>query len=240
MSILLETAFIFFMGSVIGWVLELFFRRINNPEGKWINPGFCTGPYLPIYGFGLSALYLLSLVPLPFLPGQRVLEALVRIAAMGLCVTLLEFFSGLICLKVFNVRLWDYRNQPGNIMGIICPLFTCLWIAMAALYYFAMHPFILKAVRWLAQNLAFSFFIGMFFGILLVDAANSAQLVFKLKKFARDNNVILRYEGIKSDIRRHYAERKEKYRFFKPFRTELPLAEHLKNMREKFEAGRKK
>ena len=47
MDIFLTLAFLFFIGSVFGWVLELFFRRFisaANPERKWINPGFCTGP----------------------------------------------------------------------------------------------------------------------------------------------------------------------------------------------------
>ena len=63
MNLFLTLAFLFFIGSVLGWVLELFFRKFfsgSNPEHKWINPGFCTGPYLPIYGFGLCALYLLA------------------------------------------------------------------------------------------------------------------------------------------------------------------------------------
>lgn len=62
MSMFLTLAFLFFVGSVAGWVLELFFRRFlsdANPERKWINPGFCTGPYLPLYGVGLCVLYLI-------------------------------------------------------------------------------------------------------------------------------------------------------------------------------------
>ena len=41
MSIFLQLAFLFFVGSVSGWVLELLFRRFfsrANPERKWINP----------------------------------------------------------------------------------------------------------------------------------------------------------------------------------------------------------
>ena len=62
MSELLTLSFLFFMGSIAGWVLELFFRRFfssANPERKWINPGFCTGPYVPLYGLGLCAMYLI-------------------------------------------------------------------------------------------------------------------------------------------------------------------------------------
>ena len=49
MNTFLKLAFLFYIGSSLGWVLELFFRRFisgNNPERKWINPGFMVGPCL--------------------------------------------------------------------------------------------------------------------------------------------------------------------------------------------------
>ena len=63
MNKFLILAFLFFVGSTFGWILEVFFRKFfsrNNPEHKWINPGFCTGPYLPLYGSGLCVLYLIA------------------------------------------------------------------------------------------------------------------------------------------------------------------------------------
>ena len=56
MNLLLIFAFLFFIGCLIGWEIELIYRRFlskNNPERKWINPGFLIGPWLPIYGSGL-------------------------------------------------------------------------------------------------------------------------------------------------------------------------------------------
>lgn len=63
MNLFLTLAFLFFVGSVTGWIIELVYRRFfssANPERKWINPGFCTGPYLPLYGCGLCVLYLIA------------------------------------------------------------------------------------------------------------------------------------------------------------------------------------
>lgn len=60
MRIWLILAYLFFVGSCFGWILELLYRNIRNRNKIWINPGFCTGPYLPIYGFGLCVLYLLA------------------------------------------------------------------------------------------------------------------------------------------------------------------------------------
>ena len=65
MNLFLTLAYLFFIGSVLGWVLELFYRRFisgANPERKWINPGFCVGPYVPLYGFGLCILFVLAYI----------------------------------------------------------------------------------------------------------------------------------------------------------------------------------
>lgn len=62
MNLFLTIAFLFFIGSMAGWVIEVVFRRFfssANPERKWINPGFLSGPYLPLYGFSLCVLFLL-------------------------------------------------------------------------------------------------------------------------------------------------------------------------------------
>ena len=75
----------------------------------------------------------------------------------------------------------------------------------------------------------------MFFGVFIIDVVNSAQLVVKLKKFAEDNDVIVRYEALKTHIRQQREERSLKYHFFRPFRTERPLAESLREMQAELE-----
>ena len=70
MNEFLVIAFLFFIGSLVGWVLELLFRRFisdANPKRKWINPGFLVGPYLPLYGFSLSALYIMAHINVDFI-----------------------------------------------------------------------------------------------------------------------------------------------------------------------------
>ena len=62
-QIFLIVMFLFFFGSFMGWVLELFYRRFlsrANPERVWLNPGFLYGPCVPLYGFGTVILFILS------------------------------------------------------------------------------------------------------------------------------------------------------------------------------------
>lgn len=238
MNLFLTLAFLFFIGSVAGWVMELLFRRFNssgNPEHKWINPGFCTGPYLPLYGCGLCLLYLIAQLEKFRFVSNPFWNKITLFSAMAVCMTAIEYLAGIMSLKILKVRLWDYSNEKFNIQGIICPKFSLIWALLGALYYFLIHPHILGALNWLSDNLAFSFVIGLFFGFFIIDAAQSVQLVAKLKKYAEENDVVVKYEAIKTHIRSVYDERKQKYNFFRPFHSDIPISEHLKKLRSSFE-----
>lgn len=238
MSTFLTLAFLFFIGALGGWGLEVVFRKFfssDNPDHRWVNPGFCTGPYLPIYGFGLCFLYLIaSLEPL-ILASSPFWRKTLLFLTMAVCMTAVEYVGGVFLLKYYHVRLWDYRNCWGNVQGLICPLFSLFWAILGAMYYFLIHPHILNALRWLSQNLAFSFVIGLFYGVFLIDISHSLQLVNKMKQFADSNELILKYESIKLYIRDQQAKRGSKVHFFRAFKSEQSLNEHLKDMIESFE-----
>lgn len=44
-------------------------------------------------------------------------------------VTMVELGAGLVANR--DYRVWDYRSQPGNLWGQICPLFSLLWIPVS-------------------------------------------------------------------------------------------------------------
>ena len=52
-----------------------------------------------------------------------------RAAVGALIVTMVEFAAGMLVNRQYEV--WDYRDQPLNFMGQICPLFTALWLPLA-------------------------------------------------------------------------------------------------------------
>lgn len=235
MDLFLTLAFLFFLGSVSGWCLEVVFRKFfssSNPEHKWINPGFCTGPYLPIYGFGLCALYLIAQLETRVTIQNPFWRKVMMLLFMAAAMTAIEYIAGILCLKVAKVRLWDYSDLWGNVQGIICPLFSLFWAILGGGYYFFVHPDILGALGWLSENLAFSFVIGFFFGVFTLDVAHSAQLVVKLRKWAQENDVVVHYEALKAQIRRRAEAEKKKYHFFLAFRSDFPMVEHLKATRE--------
>lgn len=222
MSLFLKYLFLFFIGSTLGWIVELFFRRLAHK--KWVNPGFLIGPYLPIYGFGLCFLTLIYTL----LQGY---SWWLNIILMGVTMTILELIGGLCFLKT-GVKLWDYSNMPLNYKGIICPTFSAIWTIVGALYYFFLASPVNKMLNWFASNLSFSFVLGAFFGLILVDYIKSTQLFFKIKKYAKDNDLEIKYEELKLRIKEHKEKRKEKYSFFFSFNNIKTWQEYLEEYKK--------
>ena len=56
-------------------------------------------------------------------------------AAVGAgIVTMVELGIGLLCNRNYDV--WDYRDQAGNFLGQICPIFTILWFPVSLMALF--------------------------------------------------------------------------------------------------------
>jgi len=163
------------VGSLAGWVLELFYRGFVSQK-KLVNPGFLAGPYLPLYGFGVVILYLLSLPDI---------HIALRIPFFFFIISLLEYLTGLFFLLVFQLRLWDYRKKLLNIQGLVCPEFSIYWTILSTLFFFFIVPQLDKIIE-LSQSLYVSYFIiGVFIGLMGHDMIVSFNLAFRLKKMIK-------------------------------------------------------
>ena len=232
---LMILALLFSSGSMIGWVLEVFYRRFkpDNKERVWINPGFLNGPCLPLYGFGLTALYLLALLERFIMIDNAALRKGILFAVMAAAMTFIELIAGELFIVKRHLKLWDYSGLRFNYKGVICPRFSFYWALLGAGYYFFIHPRILSGLEWFSHNLLFSFVIGFFYGILTLDLIHSFSLTSKIKAFAEENEIIIRYDELKRYIRAETERRREKYRFLNALHTERELLDELKAFLEK-------
>lgn len=227
MEYFLIVAFLFITGSVIGWVIELFFRRIFTAK-KWINPGFLVGPYLPLYGFGLCGLFGLASIDISFITEIRWLQIVIMVAIMTLVMTFIEYIAGLIFIKGMNIKLWDYSNRKGNIQGIVCPLFTFFWGVVSAIYIIFIHNIVISWVSWFQNNITFSFFVGAIIGAMVVDFAYSMHLATMIKRYAKESKFVIHYEKLKESISDRFNESKVKRIFMLPFKTIGSLGDSIK------------
>ena len=238
MNIFLALAYLFFIGAVFGWVLEVFFRKFfssANPEHRWINPGFCVGPYIPLYGCGLCILFLLATLGSRYGLDSGIGGRALLFFGMAVSMTLIEYIAGIMLLRLFKLRLWDYSRLWGNIQGLICPLFSLFWTILGAIYYFFIHPVILEALTWLSHNLAFSFVIGFFFGVFTIDVAYSGSLVAKMKAYADEHQVVVRLEEFRLHIRRKRELASMRVHFFLQLQTRHDLSDYLKEAQDAIE-----
>lgn len=181
-------AYIFFFGCMLGWSIEFFFRRFKkaNKEKLWYNPGFLTGPWLPVYGFGALVLFVISFCEQYFIGSGScgILYYGLMFLVMALVMTAVEYAAGKIFICGMHIRLWNYSKEWGNIQGIVCPKFTLFWGLLSAVYYFFIYPRFKYMVMWFIDHPWFSFVVGIIFGLFLVDFAFAVRLGALLRKQA--------------------------------------------------------
>lgn len=189
---------LFVIGSLVGYVIELFYRRFVSQK-RWVNPGFMVGPYIPLYGFGVILLYAISNFGIAETNLPEWAKTLIILGIIGVLMTLIELIAGLIFIRGMHIKLWDYSNRWGNFKGVICPLFSLIWFGAGSLYYFFLNPLIVKAVIAIAENPIYDYFIGLVIGMMLVDLAYSLHLGIKVKKLS--NNMVIKFEEFKVSVR---------------------------------------
>lgn len=210
MVILIKIVLIFFIGALCGYIMELFYRRYAHK--KWINPGFLAGPWLPLYGCGLLCLYGMSSIDLSFIP-NIFLQKLCLILVITVVMTLLEYITGIIFTKGLKVKLWDYSDRKGNVQGIICPLFTVIWGIIGGLYNLFLHPIIALCIDFVVAYTQVYFILGMLSGIFIIDNFYSFRVVAKIKKWATEHDIVVKYEQFKLNIKQNSEKLKQKNSF---------------------------
>ncbi len=222
-----QLVLLFSVGSISGWILEVFWRRFFGLSRRWINPGFMSGPWLPLYGFGFILLYSICRLELP-----PALNALIFLFLL----TALEFLAGLISVYHFRIRLWDYRQNKGNILGLICPLYSFLWMLLGLFFLWGIYPFLDSAVFFVGINPEFSFFLGLYGGTFGLDLWQSMDLAERIKNFVRESEEkwMVDFEIFKLELRdRIPGKLVNKTRYLLPFYGELgsSLRERLERHR---------
>lgn len=77
------------------------------------------------------------------------LPLLLRALAGAGIITMVELAAGLLVNR--NFAVWDYRDQTGNFLGQICPLFTVLWIPVSMLA-LSLHGMLIRLMDRVRQD----------------------------------------------------------------------------------------
>lgn len=127
----------FTLYSFVGWVCESIWCSVEAK--KWVNRGFLSGPFCPIYGFG-GLIILIVTEPLIQYP------PLVFLAAT-LAASLLEYFTGWLLEALFQMRWWDYSHRRFNIKGRVCLGNSLLFGVMGIGVTYFLHPLVRRLIE---------------------------------------------------------------------------------------------
>ena len=107
---LINLILLFFAYAFLGWCIEVTLKYFQFH--RFINRGFLTGPWLPIYGSGaaLITVVIKGLAPLEFSVGTT-------FAVSFLLCGFLEYMTSYVLEKRFHARWWDYSQKPMNLHG---------------------------------------------------------------------------------------------------------------------------
>ena len=156
---------LFFLTAVFGWLWEG--RLYLLKDEMYVNRGFLTGPWLPIYGTGAVMLEIL-------LHKWRDRPAMVFLLSMLLC-TILEYAAGWYLETAWGIKWWDYSQVPFHFQGRICLLSSLLFGAGGMLLVWLASPF-LYSVYWRIPARCRVVLGLLAIGLFVADATYSAVL----------------------------------------------------------------
>jgi uncharacterized membrane protein len=148
--------------AFVGWIIETTYRSFN--ENKFVNAGFLSGPFLPIYGFGAVIITSINIEVQKF---PSILSWIITL----LSPTFLEYFGSWIMEKIFKLKLWDYKNERLNINGRICLKFSVIWAFFAVIHILIIQPRIFKRIMILGPYYS-HFIAGGLVSYFMLDLTN--------------------------------------------------------------------
>ena len=176
----------FFIYAFIGWVVEVSYHTVTI--GKFINRGFLSGPYCPIYGFGaISVIY--------FLTDIAEKNKLVLFIGSIAIATAIEFVAGFLLEKIFHERWWDYSDRKLNIGGYVCLEFSVIWGLFCFLLYEAVHPLVKNLVGLIPLGMLKYLDLGLII-IMTID------LIATINTLVGINKKLKVLDKIRKDIRK--------------------------------------
>lgn len=114
------------IGNVLGVLVEGLWCLFRY--GKWQTHVVALwGPFNIVYGLGIAFFYIGNTLLYQY-------NGIVRVAALALIGSLVEYLCGLLIRVGIRMKAWDYRAHFLNIQGLISPKMTLLWGALGFVF----------------------------------------------------------------------------------------------------------
>lgn len=228
----------FFTYGFLGWCTEVAYA--TTKQKRFVNRGFLNGPICPIYGIGVSVvIYFLTPVS----------ENLIFLyLASTVLVTVLEGLTGYFMDRIFHHKWWDYSNQPLNIGGYVCLIFSLVWGVACVVIVKVIHPVIHHVLALLpvtAGIIMIAFLLVILFADLYVTASGILKFNRQLEMMERIADELKELsdrlgETIHENVMETMEQNEESLKKLEERTAEQRerLEEHLEEQRERLEEYR--
>ena len=189
---LINLILLFFAYAFLGWCIEVTLKYFQLH--RFINRGFLTGPWLPIYGSGaaLITIAVKGLSPLESSVGTTFMVSFI------LC-GVVEYMTSFVLEKRFHARWWDYSQKPMNLHGRVWIGNLILFGLGGVLIVEMINPLLLRLSGHLSFRLRETLAI-ILSSIFTADYVMS-HFVLKLVKTGVENSEADDTEAINKEIR---------------------------------------
>ncbi|MFD1670648.1 putative ABC transporter permease [Agrilactobacillus yilanensis] len=201
----------FFAYAFIGWIWESCYVSVKQKH--WINSGFLIGPFIPVYGFSITAV--LAIVQ-PF--EQNIWELYLTGVIV---ITVIEFITSWGMEKLFHARWWDYSKVPLNINGRVAIPVSLFWGIGVVAIVKLIHPLV---SAWVSHiSIRYGLFASIFFiavimfdlGFTLANLTAFRQATEKIGK-----NIDERKEKLRTDLASANAQLEDSIAWLRSFRED--------------------
>lgn len=181
----------FMVYSFAGWILESVSKTIA--QRKFVNSGFLTGPFCPIYGFGALIMQLC----LQFLKDQPII---LFIAAFFL-LSIWEYIVGILLEKIFKTKYWDYSHLKFNFQGRICLKNSLYWGILGVVFIRLLHPFVQTYIEMLPIDL-------LLYIVIIIGIAMLVDLIVSVIAVTNFDSAIIKLNELGENIKEKVEELK--------------------------------
>ena len=191
------TMILFFIFSVIGYILEII-SVFTKEKRIVLSRGYLIGPYIPVFGFG-------GLIITFFLSNYQYNIITLFVLGVVYCCSL-EYFTSYLMEKIFHLRWWDYSYRKYNLNGRIC-LETGFMFGFGSLFVVKLcNPFVFSILDKLSRSTICTIGLILFI-IMFSDFILSTFTIIRLKidtsKYVNTDATLVIKKEVKESIRKY-------------------------------------
>lgn len=181
---LMKIFWIFIIGSVIGYVLELIVGILQN--GHYVSrQGLLFGPFIQVYGLGLVTYYLV----ISRTKNMNNVKIFILSMVLG---GVIEYLFSYFQEKLFGTISWDYSNLPFNLNGRTSLLHCLYWGTGGVLFVKFILPYIDrldKFYKYKTYKLATALFVLFICFDITISGLAGARYLERRKNLEAKNDI---------------------------------------------------